>query len=100
MQSKLPCAVLCCAVCLLAVSHSEGQYECNLRGGKSMGTERDQMDKNQKDEYTTRIPRTAVRLKESTAQHDTAPQRRARHGTAPHGTTRRCAALLSYKYLG
>ena len=64
-----------------------------------MGTERDQMEKQQQKEYAaTRIPGTTVCLKGSTAQHDTAPQRRARHGTAPHGTARRCAALLSYIY--
>ena len=73
-----------------------------------MGTERDQMKKKQQEENTTtRIPNTnavcsidttAVCSKESTAQHDTVTQRRARHdSTAPHGTARRCAAeLLSY----
>ena len=65
-----------------------------------MGTDRDQLKKKQKNEYTTPtyrylilcfIPGTAVCSKESTTQHYTAPQRRARHGTARHG-----AALLSY----
>ena len=56
-----------------------------------MGTERDELKKNQKEEYTTTlIPGTAVCSKESTAQRDTAPQHRARHGTA-----RRCAAGLN-----
>ena len=59
-----------------------------------MGTEKDQPKKKQKDEYTTRIPGTAVCSKESTAQHDIAPQCRARRATAPHGTARRCAAQL------
>ena len=70
-----------------------------------MGTEIYQVKKKQKDEYTTRTYRylvpdtwylilhfirgTAVCSKESTAQHDTAPQRRTRHGTAL-----RCAAEL------
>ena len=45
------------------------------------------------DNSKTRIPGTAACSKESTAQRDTAPQRRARHGTA-----RRCAALRSYIY--
>ena len=44
--------LLCCAACLLAVSGSDRQYGCNLRGGKNMGTERDQitiiMNKKQK----------------------------------------------------
>ena len=60
-----------------------------------MGTKRYQMKKKQKDEYTTRIPGTAACSKKNTAQHDTAPQRRARHGTArhlttPHGSALRC----------
>ena len=62
-----------------------------------MGTERDQKKKKQKEEKTTlRTPGTAVRSKESTAQHDTVPQRSAGHGTAPHGTARRCWAIYIY----
>ena len=89
---------LCCAVCLLAVSRSDRQCWCNLRGGRNRGTERDRLKKKQKYEYTTRtyrylvlrfIPVTAVCSKESTTQHDTAPQRRARCGTAPHRTALR-----------
>ena len=59
-----------------------------------MWTERDQLKK-LKEEYTTCIPGTVVCSKESTAQHDTAPQRRARHGTA-----RRCGTLQGYIQLG
>ena len=68
-----------------------------------MGTERDQLKKKHKTGtqhvHTTStwylvlrfMLGTAICSKEITAQHDTAQQRRARHGTA-----RRCAALRSY----
>ena len=51
---------LCCAVCLLAVSHSNRQYGCNFRGGKNMVIKRDQLNKNQENEYTTRTYRHLV----------------------------------------
>ena len=83
--------VLCCAVCLLAVLRSDQQYGCNLHGGENMGTERGQINEEKTKRrvhnmyyYTWYYRVTAGCSKESTAQHDTAPQRRARHGTAPH----------------
>ena len=58
---------MCCAVCLLAVSRSDRQYGCNLRGGEHVGTERDQIKKKQKEYTPTRIPGTAACSKESIA---------------------------------
>ena len=77
-----------------------GEIFENTKGGLR---EDNPMKKAKKDEYTRThipvgtgygmIPGTAVCSKESTAQHGTAPQVKARHRTAPHG-----AALLSYSW--
>ena len=99
---------LCCAVCLLAVSRSDRQYGCNLRGGgawgpreinwrKSKNTGTQHVDTGTWVRYFVSyqvfhfIPDTAVCSRERTAQNDTAPHCKVRHGTA-----RRCAVLLSY----
>ena len=69
-----------------------------------MGTERDQLKKKQKGEYTTRkyldlVPGTSFHTwyccciferKHSAAQNNTEAQGKARHRTAPHGAALRC----------
>ena len=99
---------LCCAVCLLAMSRSNLQYGCNFQEKKKEDRERTiKGTKPTKYEYTrTYIPvSTGYRMipgttdacsKESTVQHGTTPQGKARHSTAPHGAALRCAALLNY----
>ena len=94
---------LCCAVCVLAMSRSDRQYGCNLRKKKMSRTERGQI-KEKKDEYTRTtyrylvlhmIPSLVLLCVRKKAERSTAQHRIAGRGTAPHGTARPCAALLS-----
>ena len=88
------CPVLCCV--LVGGVASDWQYGCNLREGKKHGdqeTSKEEKTKRGVHNNTYTWYCCSLCLKESTAQHDTAPQLMARHGTA-----RCCAALVSYIY--
>ena len=99
MQSKLPCCAQLCCVLLLPVLRSDRQHGGNLRGEKQ-GAVKDQIhvekEKRRKvvhnNTYYTRYC-SMFEIKH-TAQHDTAPQQTARHGTAWLRTALRCAAGL------
>ena len=88
-----------CAVCLLAMSHSDRQCRCNLRvGGKPRDRERTiNFDESQKTSTKTRTyPYLVLRImylvllyarkkaQRSMKQHRTAGQGAARHSMAPH----------------
>ena len=90
---------LSCAACLLAMSHSDRQYACNLRGGGGMRIERGQSNEesNKTSDTYIPVPRTShdtwyccmFEIEHIAARHGTEPHHRARHRTAL-----RCAAEL------
>ena len=106
-MARAACAeqiALCCAVCLLALSRSDRQYGCSLRGGGNRAAVRDQTCEEKgkrkvvpKNTYYTRYCSIYVQKK---AQRSTTQYRSVGHGTAPHGLrtapTLRCWAIYSW----
>ena len=93
-----------CAVCLLAMSHSDQQCGCNLRGDKNTGTQRGQSTlkkakrRVQKHVHTVtclvlRIIYLVLLYARKKAQRRIKQHRTAGQGTAPHGIARRYAAV-------
>ena len=94
---------LCCAVCLLAMSHSDRQSGCKLQEKKRRGPRGSTINEERKTTstrtYRYQVPGTShdtwycvqKKAHRNTAQHRTVGQ-----GTAPHGTARHRTALLSY----
>ena len=95
MQSKVPFAVLCaCWRCHVLIGSAGVICVGEKHGGREKLIEEKAKITVHNNTYYTCC--AALCSKECTAQHNIAPQHRARRGTAPHGTARRCAALLGY----